>query len=81
MAGYDVEGEVRCGQCSKVIEEEDFYRCRKCIEDYCLACADKRSGRVYEDKKKAAEPELLYSLENLDKVERAGVIDYPVIID
>jgi len=33
------------------------------------------------DKKKAAEPELLYSLENLDKVERAGVIDYPVIID
>ena len=26
-------------------------------------------------------PQFIYSLENLDKIDKAGVIDYPVIID
>ena len=33
------------------------------------------------DPKKPYVPEHSYSLENLDKVDKAGVIDYPVIID
>lgn len=31
------------------------------------------------DNKKS--PKFIYSLENLDKIDKAGVIDYPVIID
>ena len=33
------------------------------------------------DKNKGSEPVLTYSLENLDKIDKAGVIDYPVIMD
>ena len=32
-------------------------------------------------KKGKGEPEYSYSIENLDKVDKAGVIDYPVIIN
>ena len=42
---------------------------------------EKVDSDMAKDKKKAAEPEFLYSLENLDKVDKAGVIDYPVVID
>merc|ERR1712224_452854 len=31
--------------------------------------------------KKGKEPQFVYSLENLDKIDKAGVIDYPVVIN
>ena len=34
-----------------------------------------------EDKKKSKEPQFDYSFENLDKIDKAGVIDYPVVIN
>ena len=33
------------------------------------------------DKKKGKEVEVAYSMEDLDRVDKAGVIDYPVVID
>ena len=42
---------------------------------------EKMENEIPKEKKNDSPEEFIYSLENLDKIDKAGVIDYPVIID